>query len=169
MVVRNSSPARHGFTLVEMLIVVTVISIMALIVFPRVSGATRKAKEATVKADLQTLRGAIAQFSADTGCYPTKLTDLVVTTAPLTGVDENGNSVAIPAGCYQGPYLLRQGGIGGEATGLPINPFTTLVGGTGSTGWTLDTNWVHHWSYSNGAVSAVTTGNTLDGVPFSSL
>jgi len=165
MTARRTSSTRSGFTLIELLIVVTVISTLSLIVFPRVSGATRKAREATIKADLQTLRSAIVQFNSDTGCYPATLTDLVTLTAPAAGVDENGGTVSIPLGSYQGPYLMRQGGIGGVATGIPINPFTQTVNGA------LDTNVQHHWTYSNGMVSSFNpvTGNTLDGIPYASL
>jgi len=156
---------RTGFTLIELLVVILVIAILALIVIPRVTGASRKAKEATLKSDLQMLRSGIAQFSADCGCNPTALTDLVVTTAPGTGIDDSGASVTIPTGSFQGPYLSRQGGIGGTAIGIPINPFTPLVSGA------LDTTIGNHWGYTNGVVSAKypTSGSTLDGIPYASL
>jgi len=161
----HPASVRRGFTLIELLIVIVVISILALIVIPRVTGASRKAKEATLKADLQTIRSAIAQFSADTGCNPTALTDLVVTTAPGSGVDDSGNSVTIPTGSYQGPYLMRQGGIGGTSIGIPINPFTPLASGS------IDTAIGNHWAYVNGVVTAKypTSGSTLDGIPYASL
>ena len=156
---------RGGFTLIELLIVVLVIAILALIIIPRVMGASRKAKESTLKADLQMLRGAISQFSADCGCNPTDLTYLVTLTVPTTGVDDTGASVTIPTGSWQGPYLLRQGGIGGTAIGIPINPFTPLVSNA------LDTTLADHWTYTAGVVSAKypTTGSTLDGIPYASL
>jgi len=157
----------RGFTLIELLIVVVVIATLALIVIPRVSGASRKAKEATIKASLQTLRSAIAQFTSDTGCNPAALTDLVAlySSPPATGVDDSGNSMSIPIGTYLGPYLMRQGGIGGTAIGIPINPFTAKV----SNG--LDPNVAHHWGYVNGVVTAAapSSGSTLDGIAYASL
>ena len=156
---------RGGFTLIELLIVILVIAILALIVISRVVGASRKAREATLKEDLQQLRSAISKFTADTGCNPAVITDLVVTTAPASGVDDNGTTVGIPLGGYQGPYLPLQGGIGGAAIGIPINPFTPLANGA------LDTNVADHWTYATGLVSAAnpTTGSTLDGIPYASL
>jgi len=167
MSVRNSIAAKrqHGFTLIELLIVIVVISILALIVIPRLSGTTRRAKESTIKADLQKLREAIYQFVADTGANPNSLTDLNATTAPANGVDDSGNTVAITIGTYGGPYILRQGGIGGAAVGIPINPFTPLASGS------IDPTLSHHWGYLNGVVwaAAPTSGTTLEGIPYNSL
>jgi len=156
---------RRGFTLIELLIVIVVIAILALIVIPRLSGASRKAKESTLKADLQTIRSAVAQFSSDCGCNPAAITDLVVTTAPGSGVDDSGNSVTIPSTSWQGPYLMRQGGIGGTSIGIPINPFTPLASGA------IDPTVGNHWTYTNGVVAAKypTSGSTLDGIPYASL
>ena len=165
---------RQGFTLIELLIVIVVISILALIVIPRIAGASRKSKDATLKASLQTIREALAQFSADMGGNPYGLTDLVLTnpgptTAPtFSGAvkDDNGNTVTVLAGCYQGPYLQHQGGIQG---GIPINPYTPLKGSPA----VLDTTLADHWNYTanSGVVTAATptSGNTFDGTPYASL
>ena len=169
-----SASRRRGFTLIELLIVIVVISILALIVIPRIAGASRKAKDATLKASLQTLRAALSQFAADCGGNPYGLTDLVLpnpgpTTAPtFSGAvkDDNGNTVTVPAGCYQGPYLMAQGGIAG---GIPINPYTPLKGSPA----VLDTTVADHWTYTanSGVVTAATpmSGNTFDGTPYTSL
>ncbi len=56
---------RRGFTLIELLIVIVVIAILALIVIPRVMGASRKAKESSLRGNLQELRNGLEQFQAD--------------------------------------------------------------------------------------------------------
>jgi prepilin-type N-terminal cleavage/methylation domain-containing protein len=66
-----------GFTLIEMLIVIVVIAILALIVIPRLLGAGRKAKEATLRGDLHQVRNAIQQFEADCGDYPSAISTLM--------------------------------------------------------------------------------------------
>ena len=159
------SKRRPGFTLIELLIVILVIAILALIVTNRLMAMSRKAHDSTLRDNIMQVREAVAQFAADTGANPAKLTDIVATTPPATGVDDNGNSIAIPTGFYLGPYLTLQGGIGGAAIGIPINPFTPLVNGV------IDHDPTHHWTYVNGVVSpaAPTSGNTLDGTPYSSL
>jgi type II secretion system protein G len=161
---------RRGFTLIELLIVIVVIAILALIVIPRVMGASRKAKESSLKGNLQELRNGLEQFQADTGAYPNQLTDLIdlSTAAPTTGIDglPDGASVAIPSGSYKGPYLTPQGGL--EASGIPINPFApTLTAATLSL-----TDLQANWTYSNGIVQVpanTPAGSTLDGIPYKQL
>src|SRR3989304_2227488 len=94
MVKKNS----RGFTLIEMLIVIVVISILAMIVIPRLLGAGRKAKESALRGDLQQLRNAIQQFEADCGDYPAALGDLMP--APAAG-SNGGNSIALAGGAWE--------------------------------------------------------------------
>jgi len=159
----SNAARRKGFTLIELLIVIVVIAILALIVIPRVMGAGRKAKEATLKGNLHEIRNALEQFQADTGCYPASLTDLVNTADVTKGIDLSGNNQDITPGSYKGPYLTTQGGLDG--TGIPSNPFQATAPTTIATDLPL------HWKYDKGIVSAAvpTSGNTLDNVPYSSL
>lgn len=163
---RSHSPQRQGFTLIEMLIVIVVIAILALIVLPRIMGANRRAKEASLRANLWSVRHAVERYQADTGTYPTKLTDLLISkpadAEPTEGIDEEGDPVAIPAGTYNGPYFATpQGGINGS--GLPINPFGPR--GTGN----QETDVPKHWRYENGLVYSAVEGVTMDGSPYSEL
>jgi len=64
---------RTGFTLIEVLIVIVVIAILAAIVIPRLLGAGRAAREASLRADLETIRKGVALFQADAGTYPESL------------------------------------------------------------------------------------------------
>lgn len=156
---------RRGFTLIELLIVIVVIAILALIVIPRVMSAGRKARESTLRANLHQLRNALEEFQADTGAYPTLLTDLTLaqSAAPTEGVNEAGGTVTIPTGSYQGPYLSVSGGIPGT-DGIPTNPFKHPS----------DTDYgdaTAHWTYADGVVHPTVpdTGDTLDGLAYSAL
>jgi general secretion pathway protein G len=135
----------RGFTLIEMLIVIVVIAILALIVIPRLLGAGRKAKEATLKGDLHQIRNAVQQFEADMGDYPAALADLVATTAPS---GNGGNGVALDSGAYQGPYLRTPDG------NLPVDPFTNAA----------------DWTYTatTGEVHSASTLTALNGDAYSS-
>ncbi|MEI7832853.1 MAG: prepilin-type N-terminal cleavage/methylation domain-containing protein [bacterium] len=124
---------RRGFTLIELLIVIVVIAILALIVIPKLMGASRKAKDSTLRANLQILRSAVETFQSDCGGYPNVLSDLTVTTAP-TQVYIAGVLTNLPTGSYKGPYLNAQGGIAGGS--IPRNPYSTS--GTTSAHWGLD-------------------------------
>jgi general secretion pathway protein G len=62
---------QKGFTLVELLIVITIIGVLAVALVPRLTGGTSKARDAKRKADLQQIATAL-EFSADdnAGAYP---------------------------------------------------------------------------------------------------
>ena len=125
MMSRVVSRRHKGFTLIEMLIVIVVIAILALIVIPRLLGAGRKAKEATLRGDLHQIRNAIQQFEADCGDYPSSLAQLM--TQP--GAGNGGTGIALDVNGWQGPYLRTPDG------NMPKDPFTDS-----STTWSYTAN-----------------------------
>jgi general secretion pathway protein G len=66
-----------GFTLVEMMIVVSIVGILATIAAPSYQAAVVKAKEAALRHDLFTLRDLLDQHRADQGKYPQSLQALI--------------------------------------------------------------------------------------------
>lgn len=71
-------PADHrGFTLIELMIVVSIIGILAAIAVPNYQWGIIKTKESVLREDLYNFRSTIDQFYADQGKYPDSLTDLV--------------------------------------------------------------------------------------------
>lgn len=65
-----------GFSLVELIVVVTIIGILAGIAFVNVKFAQRKAREAILKENLTQMRKAIDNFYADKQRYPQNLQEL---------------------------------------------------------------------------------------------
>lgn len=61
---------KKGFTLVELLLVVTIIGILAGAVLMNFRGQTDKAKTARAKADIQSLETALSLYEMDIGDYP---------------------------------------------------------------------------------------------------
>lgn len=63
-----------GFTLVELMVVVAIIGIIASIVIPKFADMIRKAKEATTKGNLGTLRSGVKiYYAGNEGIYPRPL------------------------------------------------------------------------------------------------
>lgn len=71
-----------GFTLVEMMVVITVIAILSLIVGLALRNAGQRAKESTREGLLHDLNGAVEIYHIDCSQYPATLEDLLATTGP---------------------------------------------------------------------------------------
>lgn len=67
----------RGFTLIEMLVVFSLLALLLSIAVPRYSGAAEKAALKAQAQNLATLRDAIDKFRADQGRYPAELAELV--------------------------------------------------------------------------------------------
>jgi general secretion pathway protein G len=74
---RKRSAAQSGFTLIELIVVVSIIGILAGIAMVNVKFAVRKAREASLRDNLSTMRKAIDNFYADKQRYPSDLNELV--------------------------------------------------------------------------------------------
>lgn len=66
-----------GFSLIELIVVVTIIGLLAGIAVVQVRYAKRKAQEAALKHNLHSIRSAIDNFYADKQRYPNDLSELV--------------------------------------------------------------------------------------------
>jgi general secretion pathway protein G len=142
---RMANRKSKGFTLIEMLIVIVVIAILALIVIPRLLGAGRKAKEATLRGDLHQIRNSIQQFEADCGDYPASIGQLM--TVPSGG--NGGGGIALDVAGWQGPYMRT------SDDNLPKDPFTDS-----STTWA--------YTASTGHVQSGSTLTAINGDAYSS-
>ena len=67
----------RGFTLIEVLIVVTLVVILAGISMPMYQNNVRRSREAVLKEDLYRMRDVIQQYYADKNKWPASLQDLV--------------------------------------------------------------------------------------------
>jgi general secretion pathway protein G len=74
---RLSWCARSGFTLLELMIVITVVIILAAIVLPQYQKTIMHTREAVLRDDLFKMRSLIDQYGADKQKLPQSLDDLV--------------------------------------------------------------------------------------------
>jgi general secretion pathway protein G len=66
-----------GFTLVELMVVLTVIALLLSVVVPDYVGRMKRAEEAVLQENLAVMRDALDKHFADAGKYPTSLDELV--------------------------------------------------------------------------------------------
>jgi general secretion pathway protein G len=67
---------QSGFTLLELMIVISILVILAIIVMAQYNRTVQAAREATLREDLYTMRKMIDQYAADKGKLPQSLDDL---------------------------------------------------------------------------------------------
>ena len=67
----------RGFTLVELMVVLTVIALLLSVVVPDYMGRMRRAEEAVLQENLLLMRDALDKHYADAGKYPASLEELV--------------------------------------------------------------------------------------------
>ena len=68
---------KRGFTLVELMVVLTVIALLLSVVVPDYVGRMKRAEEAVLQENLAVMRDALDKHFADAGRYPETLDDLV--------------------------------------------------------------------------------------------
>jgi general secretion pathway protein G len=74
---KNNPSREHGFTLVELMVVMLIIGVLAAIAIPSFIQSIKNAKEAVLKEDLHVMRNAIDSYTMDKNKAPQSLDDLV--------------------------------------------------------------------------------------------
>jgi general secretion pathway protein G len=99
-----------GFTLVELLVVLSILALLLSLAVPRYFSGVQRAKEQALKQQLLTTRKALDEFYADQGQYPETLQELVdkryLDKLPWDPIVEHNDTWVITP-----PELPLQGGV----------------------------------------------------------
>ena len=90
----------RGFTLIEIMVVITILGVLAALIVPRVVGRTDDAKIGAAKQDIATVMQALKLYRLDNGRYPT-------TEQGLQALIAKPTADPIPANWKQGGYIER--------------------------------------------------------------
>lgn len=83
---KNDQPAgRRGFTLVELLVTISIIATISAIGFLTYTTVLKQGRDAKRQSDLRAIQSALEQYRADQGSYPTALASL---TTPKTYLNQ---------------------------------------------------------------------------------
>lgn len=80
---------KSAFTLIEILIVITILGILAVAIIPNFIGMDREARVAATRSNLDAIRTTIRMFRAKEGRYPAKFEELIEKTFYDAGIKKH--------------------------------------------------------------------------------
>lgn len=136
----NTKRRRTGFTLIELVVTIAILTLLAGILVPAVGNYMEKGKNGKVSAELRELVNAISTYNVDTGAWPgaTDITTLTTTNFQLTDIPCFYRNTFSKTG-WNGPYLNKGVMVSGAMT-------VAVAGASGSAGSGLLDPWGNAYS-----------------------
>lgn len=94
------SNSQHGFTLIELMVVIVILGILAGLIVPRIMGRPEEAKQLKAKLQIESLETSLKLYKLDNGMYPT-------TDQGLQALTEPPSSGIIPQKWREGGYVEK--------------------------------------------------------------
>ena len=131
MQTRQPRNSERGITLIEILVVVTIIALFVAIVGPRVLGQADKARKTAARSQIDSFMTALGTYKLDTGTFPTTDQGLEALRIKPDGVEQWAGPYVpkeIPMDPWGHPYLYKFPGDHGD------EPDILSLGGDGQPG-----------------------------------
>ena len=114
---KNRRRGQAGVTLIEMLVVVTIIALFAALVAPKMLGRAEAAKVVAAKAQINNFAAALGTYKLDTSTFPTSeagLAALLVKPANINKWDGPYLQMEVPLDPWGHPYIYKYPGEHGD-------------------------------------------------------
>ena len=127
---RSAAFSRRGFTLIEMLVVLSIVALLLTIALPRYLGSLDKSRDVALEENLKVLRISLDRFHADKGRFPDSLDELVehkylraVPVDPVTETDRSWVTQSSDDPDVNGIVDVKSGASGNAHDGRPYDSF----------------------------------------------
>lgn len=114
MTIQRTTKRQHGFTLIEIMVVVVILGILAATIIPQFIGTTQDAKVGAAKAHIAVLESALEQFNVNMDRYPTTDEGLKALVEPVEGGSAKWRGPYVKqlrADPWGNPYQYRRPGV----------------------------------------------------------
>jgi type IV pilus assembly protein PilA len=155
----QSSRARQGFTLMELLIVIAIILVIAAIAVPQMNKQLMSAHEMAAIREITTIHQAETQYYSQFGKFAETLTELG---PPASGTPGPNAAEIIPKGLADGKASGYVFTVAGTPTGYAVTAIPETYNGSGRRTFYSDQTLVirNNWSQEPATVSSPEIGQT---------
>ena len=110
---KNTKTVRSGFTMIELMAILIIISLLATLVATKVVSKIDQAKVTTTKANLKILHSSVNQFKMDTGRFPSEdmgLIELIEQPSDVTIYEPGGylETTDIPRDAWGNDFIYER-------------------------------------------------------------